>query len=127
VRTEGEIDPRSRMVHAVARVDDPYGEAVDGRAPLHVGLFVDAEIEGRTLPAAAVLPREALREGDRVLVVDGDDRLRFRAVQVARLTREHVIVGAGLAAGERVCISPRATPVDGMAVRVARDAPESAS
>ena len=25
VRTEGEIDPRSRMLHMVARVEDPYG------------------------------------------------------------------------------------------------------
>jgi RND family efflux transporter MFP subunit len=32
VRVEGEIDPVSRMVHAIAQVDDPYGR-VEGRDP----------------------------------------------------------------------------------------------
>ena len=51
VRTEGEIDPRSRMVHAVARVADPYGRGDDpDRPPLAAGLFVEAEIRGRTVP-----------------------------------------------------------------------------
>ena len=31
VRTEGEIDPRTRMVQAIAQVDDPYGRARPGR------------------------------------------------------------------------------------------------
>ena len=47
VRTEGELDPRTRMIHAVARVEDPYGRGDDpNRPPFAVGLFVEAEIEG---------------------------------------------------------------------------------
>ena len=53
VRTEGEIDPHTRMIHAVARVDDPYGRGEDPeRPPLAVGLFVTAEIAGRLSMAA---------------------------------------------------------------------------
>ncbi|RME95278.1 MAG: efflux RND transporter periplasmic adaptor subunit, partial [Verrucomicrobia bacterium] len=44
VRTEGEIDARTRMLHAVARVDHPYGRSGE-RPPLAVGLFVQAAIE----------------------------------------------------------------------------------
>ncbi|MGE4651614.1 MAG: efflux RND transporter periplasmic adaptor subunit, partial [Myxococcota bacterium] len=47
VRTEGEIDPRSRMVHVVARVEEPY--ATSRGVPLAVGLFVEAEIDGPAL------------------------------------------------------------------------------
>ena len=51
VRTEGEIDPRTRMIHAVARVEDPYGRGDEpGRPPLAVGMFVDAEVQGRVVP-----------------------------------------------------------------------------
>lgn len=122
VRTEGEIDPRTRMVHAIARVEDPYAPE-NARAPLAVGLFVDAEIFGRRVERAFRLPRVALREGpsgarDRVLVVDADDRLRFREVEVLRSEREEVVIGEGLAAGERVCVSPLRAAVDGMSVRV---------
>ncbi len=119
VRTEGEIDPQSRMVRVVARVDDPLAERGEGGVPLEVGLFVDAEIQGRTLDAGVTLPREALRDGRRVLLVDDESRLRFREVEVARLARDEVVISGGLRDGERVCISPLATPVEGMRVRVA--------
>jgi len=121
VRTEGEIDPRSRMVTVVARVEDPYGSAgPEGveRSPLAVGLFVSAAIAGVTLPDAVVLPRTALRGEDFVYVVDKDNRLRARTVKVLRRERERVIVGAGLNAGERVCVSPIPGAVEGMEVDV---------
>jgi hypothetical protein len=81
-----------------------------------VGLFVEAVIEGRRLADAVVLPREALREGHRVLVVDADERLRYREVEVARVGHDEVVIAGGLAEGERVCVSQLATVVDGMAV-----------
>jgi len=119
VRTEGEIDPQSRMVRVVAQIEDPLGNAGEGRAPLEVGLFVDAEIQGLTFEDAVVLPREALRDGNQVFVVDADSRLRFRDVDVARVERDQVVVRGGLATDEQVCISPLATAVDGMIVRIA--------
>jgi len=118
VRTEGEIDPQSRMVHTVARVKDPYARGeLPGQPPLAVGMFVDAEILGRVVDAVALLPRAVLRDGNQVLVVDDDDRLRFRTVSVLRVTREEIIVDSGLAEGERVCLTPLAAVTEGMRVR----------
>ncbi len=118
VRTEGEIDPRSRLVHAVAQVDNPYGRGSDpDRPPLAVGMFVEAKILGRVVEDVAVVPRAALRGTDRVLIVDDDDRLRFRAVDVLRNTQEEVIVRSGLDAGDRVCLSPLSAVTDGMRVK----------
>lgn len=126
VRTEGEIDPISRMVHVVARVKDPYSRGDDReRPPLAAGMYVEAEIEGLTLRDVAVLPRAALRPDGRVLVVDDEDRLRFREVDVLRTTREALFVRGGLAAGERVCLSPLEVVSDGMRVRVASPAEEA--
>jgi RND family efflux transporter MFP subunit len=116
VRTEGEIDPRTRMVNVVARVENPY-ERSDGRPPLAVGLFVDAEILGRRVEGVTVLPRAALREGDVVHVVDAEDRLRLRAVEVLRRHRDEVVLTGGLAPGERVSLTPLAAPVEGMLVK----------
>jgi len=124
VRSEGEIDPRSRMVHVVARVEDPYGRRTQREGPpLALGLFVEAEILGRELPDAFLLPRAALREGRRLAVVDGEDRLRFREVELVRTQGDEVIVLGGLEDGERVCLTWPATPVSGMRVRaLAEDA-----
>ena len=122
VRTEGEIDPRTRMVHVVARIEHPYAED----PPLAVGLFVSAEILGRRQANAFVVPRTALREGrdgDEVLVVDDESRIRFRPVQVLRQRRGEVVIGSGLSAGERVLVSPLGTAVEGMLVRDVDDEP----
>jgi len=128
VRTEGEIDAKSRMVHLVARVEDPYGKSGTRRsAPLAVGLFVEAEIQGRWAKGVFVLPRMALRTDggeDLVYVVDAGDRLRFKAVEVLRAERNDVIIGSGLERGDRVCVSPMAAAVNGMAVRTLRAAEE---
>jgi len=120
VRTEGEIDPRSRMVHAVARVKDPYARGADrDRPPLAAGLFVEAEIEGRLVRDVAVIPRAAVRGDDRVLVVSDDDRLHFRSIEILRRQRDRVVVASGLAEGERLCVSPLAVVTEGMRVRTA--------
>ncbi len=126
VRTEGELDPRSRMVRLVARVPDPLGIETARSAPLVIGLFVDAEIEGRSRDDVFVLPRDALRGGDQLFLVDDEGHIRFRPVEVLRTTRDHIIVGDGLMAGERVCTSALDAAIDGMAVRVAGDTPPPA-
>ena len=132
VRTEGELDPKSRMVHVVVRVEDPYdtdGDSPAGRPPLAVGLFVEAEIAGVVAHGVYVLPRGALRRNrgeDRphVLVVDDESRLRVRDVELLRMEPGRVILGGGLASGDRVCVSPLRAVTDGMRVRVAGDASE---
>lgn len=120
VRTEGELDPTTRMIHVVARIPEPYSRE-GGRSPLAVGMFVDAQIHGQTLDGVSVLPRSALRGANRVMVVDANDQLRFREVEVLRLADEKVYIGKGLEQGERVCISPLQSTADGMQVRVAED------
>lgn len=118
VRTEGEIDAASRMVHAVAQVRDPYGRGDDpDRPPLAVGMYVTAEILGDIAEQVAIIPRAALRGDDRVWVLDADNRLRFRTVKVLRLHRGEAVVGSGLASGERIILSSLDFVIEGMSVQ----------
>lgn len=118
VRTEGEIDPVSRMVNVVAQVDDPYGRNTDGRqTPLAVGLFVEAEIIGRTVENAFVIPRSAVRNKSRVLIVDDEDKILYREIDILRMDRDEAIVTGGLQAGERICITSLEIATDGMQIR----------
>jgi len=118
VRTEAELDPRSRMVHLVARVSDPFGLETERSAPLAIGLFVDATIEGKKLDRAFVLPRDALRPGNQIYVVDAENRIRFREIDLLRTERNRIVVGSGIEAGDRICTSPLDAAIDGMQVRV---------
>ena len=111
VRAEAEIDTTSRMVHLVARV-----ESANDSQDLSVGLFVNAEISGLAVDNIVRLPRSAIRNDNQVLVVDRENRIRFRDIQPLRLYKDNVLINAGLAAGERVCVSTVQTAIDGMAV-----------
>jgi multidrug efflux system membrane fusion protein len=117
VRAEGALDARTRLVNVVARVEDPYGLA-SGAPPLAVGLFVEAEIEGRSIAGAMRLPRSALRGEREVVVVGPDTALRTRPVEVLRIEGETVFVAGGLVPGERVVARVPSAFVEGMTVRV---------
>ena len=116
VRSESEIDRRSRMVTLVARVSGTRSAL--SANPLPVGAFVNAEIEGITLENAFQLPRSALRQDNQVLVVDEESRLRFREVSIARYEQDRILIQSGLKEGDIVNISPIQAVVDGMEVSV---------
>lgn len=111
VRAEAEIDTASRMVQLVARVPSDATNA-----ELSVGLFVTAEISGLAVDNVVSLPRSAMRNDNRVLIVDGDNKLRFRKVKPLRLYKDNVLIQSGLQQGDRVCLTTIQTAIDGMPV-----------
>ena len=119
VRTESELDPVSRMVQVIAEVQDPYAAGPDPRRPpLAVGMYVEAEIEGRAFDNIAVVPRAALRGRNQVLVIDPDNRVHLRDVEILRATTESVFIEGGLSAGELIAVSALDNPTEGMLVQV---------
>ena len=113
VRTEAEIDSKSRMVNAIVRVEN---DSESQQPPLPIGLFVSASIKGKTVKNIISLPRAALRNQHQVLVVDKDNRLRYRSVEIMRFEKDNVIISAGIEDGEVINISPIQTVIDGMRV-----------
>ena len=111
VRTEAEIDTASRMVQLVARV-----ETQANQPGLSVGLFVNAEISGIAVEDVVVLPRSSLRNENQVLIVDGENKIRFRTVTPLRLYQDSVLIADGLVEGDRVCVSTLQTAIEGMNV-----------
>jgi RND family efflux transporter MFP subunit len=116
-RTEAAIDERTRFIYAIATVKDPYirDPKSPERPPLMLGLFVEAQIEGKTLEGVFALPRSALHRGDEVWLVD-DQQLEIRKVKIAATDASHAYIGAGLNAGERVITTQLEQVVDGMQV-----------
>jgi RND family efflux transporter MFP subunit len=116
VRSEGVVDEKSRVTYAVARIDDPYRLHEPGIS-LPIGTFVTANIEGRTMTDVIRVPRSALRAASQLLVVDDDNRIRIRDVDVIRTDARYAYIGGGVEAGERIAISAIETPLNGMYVR----------
>lgn len=112
VRVESEVDAATRLFYGVAVVENPEFEDIP---PLTVGLFVNAEIAGRVYDNVAIIPRMALIN-NKVLVVDSDNRLRYREIDIIRIDKESVLVGSGLQQDELICVTPPAIIIDGMQI-----------
>ncbi|MFS2318552.1 efflux RND transporter periplasmic adaptor subunit [Maricaulis sp. D1M11] len=117
MRTDSSIDPRTRVLSAIAVVDDPYGVGADRGMPLAVGLFVDASIDGTQVDNAIVLPRSALRGTSDVYVMGDDNRLEIRPVDVITSDTDRVIISGGVSRGEEIITSAVRAASDGILVR----------
>ena len=122
VRIEASIDPSSNTVQTIIRVSQPSTDEdhdVNGlrRIPLPIGLYVEADIEGRTVENIISLPRSVIRNNNQVLIVDAENKMHYREVEIFRLEEQQVLISSGILPGERICISPIQAVVDGMAVQ----------
>jgi len=115
-RTEGELDSRTRMINVIAEIDSPYSSK-DSRPPLTIGLFVEAEILGRFIEDAVVIPQSAIQERNLVYIVNEKNRLEFKKVKILRMINDQAVITDGLKTGDTVCISALRNAEPGMEVR----------
>ncbi len=117
-RSEGSVDVATRQFYVVAQVRNPYGLTEAGRPPLKVGSFVQAEIVGKTLEDVYVIPRVLLRENDYVLLIDSDNYLARKSVELAWETDEVIVVTSGLDPGDKLCLTEVPFALEGWPVNV---------
>ena len=122
VRIEASIDPSSNTVQTIIRVSQPSTDKEQDEnglrtIPLPIGLYVEADIQGRTVENIISLPRSVIRNNNQVLIVDAENKMYYREVEIFRLEEQQVLISSGILPGERICISPIQAVVDGMAVQ----------
>jgi len=124
-RSLGDVDPKGRMIRLVIGIDDPYGLKPSRKAShsyyLADGLFVDVRIDGRTLSQIYVIPAGALRENANLWLMNSDNRLNIRQVEVIRRENEHVIVKGDISPGDRLVLTYLTGAVPGMQLRPAEE------
>ncbi len=116
IRTQAAVDKETRLIDATAVVNDPYGLGADDGIPLAVGMFVMADIDSHEQQQALVLPRDALRNKDKVFIINEDNRLEVRTVEVLATNAEQVMIKSGVAVGEWAVTSSSPGVVDGVEV-----------
>ncbi len=127
-RTEAVADDKTRVIYAVARVEDPYLRRTDSTGDLlRFGSFVRALLPGKTFPQSFELPRHVLDIEGRLPVVDEQMRLQLRPVHVVAEYRGKILIDQGLRDGEAIVLTPIPAAVEGMALRLAAPDGESAA
>ena len=111
VRSESEIDPKTRMISVIATI--PLSNSESG---FKVGMFVNAEINGLSFPGVTVVPRSAVKD-DMIWVVI-EEKLRRKSIEVIRYEKDFAFISDGLSKNDRVLITRLSSYVDGMPVRL---------
>ena len=96
-------------------------DAGSQRPPLSIGQFVHADISGAVQQDVVSLPRRALHPGDKVWVLDQEDRLKQLSVNVLQSNVNQVMVKGDFAEQSRVVVSQLAVNVAGMKVTPVAD------
>ena len=121
VRFDDAIDPETRTMGVVVAVDRPFEKVIPGqRPPLSKGMFVQVELCASSQRPMIVLPRSAVRDG-LVFVVDSEQRLERRPVEIAFAQDDVAAIATGVDAGEQIVLSDLVPAVSGMRLRAEID------
>ena len=111
----GSLDAGGRMAQVLIEVEDPLGlkSKSSNTLPMLLGSFVNLDIRGKMMTQAVEVPRRAVQEGSKVLVMNEKDRLEIRDVQIQWRSKESVYISQGLQTGDRIVISRVHRPISG--------------
>ena len=127
VRTEGAVDEKNRQLYVVARIDNPYGFGSAGRASqLKIGQYVTAEIDGRKIEKAIIIPNNTIYQGSYVYVLE-DSKIFRRQVTILWQDNRQALIGEGIEAGELLVVSTIGRVISGTAVKVISRSSEQGS
>lgn len=77
-RTEASIDPRNQVVFVVAEIDHPFD--TPNTAPLPIGTFVKARMQGKPQPNTISLPEASIIDDEYIWVIDENSALRKQTI-----------------------------------------------
>jgi len=114
----GDLTEAGRMARILIRIKDPLQLSETGQnSPLLLGSYVRVDIDAGELRNVLVLDRAALREDDHIWIVDRQNRLHIRKVEVRWRKDETVYVNDVLQPGEVVVVSHLRVALPDMEVR----------
>ncbi len=121
VRTAGAIDEQSQQLSVTAQINQPYGEQNRDRRPLKIGQYVTAQLEGKTIKDAMVIPNAAIYQGSYVYLYQ-DGVLERREIDIAWQNSQEALLQQGVKPGEELVLTPLGRVSSGTAVQKLADA-----
>lgn len=106
-RTEGAVDINSRMYYAIAEVANAFTHG-NGQSPMIPGLFVNAEITGKTRKDIIKIPASALVKRQFIYTLNEVDAVELTPVNVLRKHGGEAWISADIAETTRIVLEKHA-------------------
>ena len=119
-RTDSTFDINTRQIDVIAKVADPFGK-LGAQAPLKIGQFVSASIQGRKVDNVYVIPNKSIREGS-YTYVSRDDHLVKQNINILWQDDQNTLIAqksAGLVNGDLVVVTSLNSTLAGARVKLA--------
>lgn len=120
LRLGANLEQDGRMALIYAEVKDPLCLLPEnkGKTKLLLGSFVRVTIEGKELTEVASVSRDHFHTNDEVWILNKENRLEIRKVDIAARTRESIFVKGGLKQGEKIITTTLSSPIEGSLLQV---------
>ena len=127
LRLLGDLNTSGRMARVLVAIDNPLdlptgassGVAQMGNQCILLGCYTKVEIQAGRQDDVYVVPREALRQGNRLWLVGSDEKIVFRQAEVIWRRSGDVLVRCGeVLPGEKLITSRLGAALEGDKVRV---------
>jgi RND family efflux transporter MFP subunit len=120
LRLLGQLEDEGRMAQLLVSIRDPLTLSEDSseRPPVLIGSYVRVEIEGRNIESVIALKRDYLRDGDAVWIMNKQQELEIRPVEVVFRSKDMVYITQGIEVGEQIVTTDISAPVAGMPLRL---------
>ena len=118
-RREGDLDRATLSAYVVAEILPNDENPAAFKTPLP-GMFVNATVEKVRLADVIAVPRAALRGRDEIAILDKEDQLEFRTLEILRSSSAVVYAKSGIQSGERIILTRLEVPVKGMKLAVSK-------
>lgn len=115
----GDLTTNGRMAQVLVSIPDPLDLTKPGgvRRPLLLDEYVRVEIEGPMFHNVAVVPREVIRENQKVWIKTEKNQLEIRPVNIIQSRKDTVVVSRGLTHGEEIITSQLPAAIPGLVLR----------
>ena len=117
VRTESAIDNNARQLHVVVQVDDPFNSDEIGRTPLKIGEYVTANITGKVIQNAIIIPTESVYQNTYVYVAKGN-LIKRRSIEILWQDSKQALIGSGLEKGDRLVVTTLGQVASGTRIEI---------
>ena len=116
VRTSAALDADTRQIKVIAKIDSPFKATHQVTAPIKIGQYINAEIQGKTFNHVFVLPAGVVRQNKEILLLK-QNKVHITAVEVLwNSTNETVVRSHENIKGEQVITTALSQATEGMSV-----------